>query len=251
VPIAEDGWLSERIGYPVYTLGVDAPPGELVEELGRHASAQQLAMYQAKLPTLSVEEVRALCGAGMYPVEVNVTMCAEARAVAELELPDSGVAVVSAGEEHAAGALRVAESSFRFTRFHLDPAVPDRVADAIKRSWVESYVRGERGEEILVALEGDRVVGFLAALAGPDARVIDLVGVDSGAQARGVGPTLTRHFAQGALARFRLLEVGTQAANTIATRMYERLGFVVKRTVYTLHMHVGTPHSERANSRAT
>ncbi len=36
-----------------------------------------------------------------------------------------------------------------------------------------------------------------------------------------------------------MMRVGTQAANVRATRMYERLGFRVERTGYSLHMHVG------------
>jgi ribosomal protein S18 acetylase RimI-like enzyme len=240
VPIAEDGWLSERIGYPVFTLATDASPDALVEELSRHARARSLAMYQAKLPTVSVERVRALCEAGMYPVDVSLTFEADPRTIAPT--PD-GVEVDRARPEHAEGLLDIAEASFRFTRFHLDPAISPGAADRIKRDWIDSYLRGLRGKELLVALVDGRVAGFLAVLedreSDPPARVIDLVAVSDAMRRRGAARALTSRVASDAERASELVRVGTQAANLPATRMYERFGFRVVRTAYSLHMHAG------------
>jgi ribosomal protein S18 acetylase RimI-like enzyme len=240
VPILEDAWLSERFGRPAFTLRADAAPEALASELAEHSSSQERAFYQSKIPTLSVDRVRALCAAGMYPAEVNVTMHASAGAVAAQESPEASFSIEVAGEEHADQVLAVAESSFRFSRFHLDPQVPRAVADDVKRAWAQSYLEGKRGEELIVAVDGDRVLGFLAALGDGEARVIDLIAVTAEAQGRGVGPALSRRFARDANESYDMLRVGTQAANTIATRMYEQLGFTVDRTLYTLHMHVGS-----------
>ena len=175
MPIAEDGWLSERLGYPVFTLDAAASAAELAE----HARSTGRAMYQAKLPTRSVERVRELCGAGMYPVDVAVTLEAEPAALAGPE--GDAVRVERALPEQSEALLQIAETSFVYSRFHLDPAIEPATADRIKRDWVDSYLRGLRGEELLAALVEDCVVGFLAVLvdrgSDPPARVIDLVAV--------------------------------------------------------------------------
>ena len=68
-------------------------------------------MYQAKLPTAAVAGVRALCAAGMYPVEVAVTLRGR-RALHRgcvRRAPRSSRAV----PEHAERLLDIAGASFR------------------------------------------------------------------------------------------------------------------------------------------
>ena len=230
MPISEDGWLSERIGYPVFTVSAEASACEVEA----HARAQAAAMYQAKLPTAAVAGVRALCAAGMYPVEVAVTLGADARSI---EARSAGAEVERAVPEHAERLLDMAGASFRWTRFHLDPAIPRRAADRIKRDWIDSYLHGLRGEELLVALLEGRPAGFLAVLVDGDsdplARVIDLVAVAEEQRGRGVARALTARVAADADRLGQVVRVGTQGANVVATRMYERLGFRVERTAYT------------------
>jgi len=237
VPIAEDGWLSERVGCPVFTLDADASAAELAE----HGRSAGRAMYQAKLPTTSVERVRELCRAGMYPVDVAVTLEADPAAIAGPSSDD--VRVGQALPDQGEALRRVAETSFRYSRFHLDPGVAMVAADRIKRDWIDSYLRGARGDELLVAHVDGRVAGFLAVLVDrggdPPARVIDLVAVSEEARGRGAARALSARVAADAQSGSEIVRVGTQAANVNATRMYERLGFRVARTSYTLHMHLG------------
>ena len=237
MPIAEDGWLSERVGCPVFTLDADASAAELAE----HGRSAGRAMYQAKLPTTSVERVRELCRAGMYPVDVAVTLEADPAAIAGPSSDD--VRVGQALPDQGEALRRVAETSFRYSRFHLDPGVAMAAADRIKRDWIDSYLRGTRGDELLVAHVDGRVAGFLAVLVDrggdPPARVIDLVAVSEEARGRGAARALSARVAADAQRGSEIVRVGTQAANVNATRMYERLGFRVARTSYTLHMHLG------------
>ena len=239
MPIAEDGWLSERVGCPVFTLDAEASAAELAE----HGGSARRAMYQAKLPTTSVERVRELCAAGMYPVDVAVTLEADPAAIAGPSSSSDEVQVERAIPDQGEALLDIAEASFRYSRFHLDPGVAQATADRIKRDWIESYLRGARGDELLVALVDGRAAGFLAVLVDrsgdPPARVIDLVAVSEEARGRGAARALSARVAADAQSGSELVRVGTQAANVNATRMYERLGFWVARTSYTLHMHVG------------
>jgi ribosomal protein S18 acetylase RimI-like enzyme len=234
--IREDAWLSERLGHPVYTVEPDIDSGEL----SRHIAGREAATYQAKVPTDRVDLVRGLTDAGLYVVDVNVTLGRRPDGTAEGADPYE---VCEAQAEHTGDVLEIAGSAFRYSRFHLDPLVPDEVANRIKRDWVESYVRGARGEKLLVALQNERPVGFLAVLAATDggrrAQIIDLVGVAPSAQGSGVGRALTTVLLRESVDGCDVVLVGTQAANLPATRMYERMGFVVESTRYVLHGHVG------------
>lgn len=229
MPIAEDAWLSVRFGHPVYTVAPETDPAELAA----HVAAAGRASYQAKVPSADVEAVRRLCGAGLYVVDASVTLGREP-APAAPALP-----VVDAQAEHAPALLEIAATAFHASRFHLDPRVSAEVAARIKRDWLQSYLDGARGVELLVALDDGVPAGFLAVLEDGGVRVIDLVAVATHAQGRGVGAALTAAFLDRSAGRCARVRVGTQLANVGATRFYERAGFCVERTQYVLHGHTG------------
>jgi GNAT superfamily N-acetyltransferase len=218
VPAREDPWLAGVLGRPVYA--VDGDPGD---EPGFH---------YAKVDVEDVARVRARAGRGFYVVDVNVTLAHERSGAG-----DVGNAEVARPEHHQA-LLEIAGSCFRYSRFHLDPQLPDELADAVKREWVRSYVEGTRGLELLAAVEDGAPAGFLAVLERDGARVIDLIGVAPSAQGKGVGSALVQGFVARHLAAGRELLVGTQAANVPSLRLYAALGFSVRSSAYVLHRHV-------------
>lgn len=228
--IREDRWLSERFGRPVFTVeGAD-------EGLPAHMVAQPRASYQAKVPAAHVETVRRLTAAGLYVVDANVTLDRAPEVVPAVD----GWEVGAAAPEHEPDVLEIAATAFRYSRFHLDPLVPDEVANRIKRDWAESYFRSTRGSGMLVAVRGGQAVGFLAVLAGEGVRTIDLIAVAGGTRSEGAATALTARFLSDSAGACERVEVGTQLANVPATRLYERLGFTVARTAYVLHGHTGT-----------
>jgi ribosomal protein S18 acetylase RimI-like enzyme len=233
VEISEDSWLSERFGHPVFT--VRGPDG-----LAAHAATQERATYQARVAAGDVGGLAGLESAGMRVVNVTLTLTADPAVV---PLGGSNGEVREADPERDQALLEVARRSFRYTRFHLDPDVPQDVADRIKHDWVWSYLNGRRGDELLVAIRNGEPVGFLCGMAGTgDARrlrVIDLIGVAPEEQGSGAGRALVSAFLERAAGRCDTVEVGTQLANTQATAFYERLGFVATRAAYDLHLHVG------------
>jgi GNAT superfamily N-acetyltransferase len=163
------------------------------------------------------------------PVSARATECSEQ------------VIVRSASPSSAEEVARIAGSCFRYSRFHLDPAIPKELADRIKHDWVRSYLDGKRGECLLEAVIDDRPVGFLAVLTCQDdrgqGRVIDLVGVDSAYQGRGIGSRLVEHFVDVYNRECNYLEVGTQIANKPSLKLYQAAGFSVAGAQYVLHAH--------------
>jgi ribosomal protein S18 acetylase RimI-like enzyme len=226
--IREDSWLSERFGHPVFSVGG-------ADGLAEHAAGQERASYQARIDAADVGALAALEAAGMRVVNVTNTLTADP---SEPLLGADAVEVREADPERDQELLDVAERSFRYSRFHLDPEVPQAVADRIKRDWVWSYLNGLRGDELLVAVKDERPVGFLCGLPRDDVRVIDLIGVAPEAQGLGAGRSLVRAFHERAAGRCDAVEVGTQVANTPATAFYERLGYLAVRAAYDLHMHM-------------
>jgi ribosomal protein S18 acetylase RimI-like enzyme len=223
--LAEDGWLSVRFGHPVHTVLDPATvrPGDL----------RAAGTYQAKVPASRPDLVARLEDAGMRVVNVSVTL---GRGPASIG-PEPGT--VRRLDPEADGALlAVAERSFTQTRFHLDPGTPDAVANRIKRDWVESYLLGTRGEEMLVAEAGGEPVGFLAVIRRATTRVIDLIAVDPEHRDKGLGRDLVARFMSDSEGTAERVQVGTQAANLGAIRFYERLAYVVDETAFDLHMHV-------------
>lgn len=227
-----DAWLSRVCGFPCFSMS--APTGGTLPSV---APAAGNAFFFAKVPVADVAAVNAFARLGLRVVDVNLVLerAGEDR-VPPADRTDPAEGPASAAE--ADDAIGIAGSCFRQSRFHLDPDFPRELADAIKREWVGSYARGERGSELLVARRQDATAGFLAVLEQPDAACIDLVGVDAAYQGRGVGRALVLEFARRWGPRKARLRVGTQAANIGSLRMYEGCGFRMAQASYVMHAHV-------------
>jgi ribosomal protein S18 acetylase RimI-like enzyme len=152
------------------------------------------------------------------------------------------VQVAELAAADAEAVLDIAGSAYRYSRFHLDPLVPDELAHRIKREWCRNYVKKVRGDRLFVARAEGRPVGFLAALTteahGQLSAVIDLVGVHPEFQRRRIGAAMTQAFIDHYRGHAASLQVGTQVANVPSMRLYERLGFSMTKTQYVLHLHV-------------
>ncbi len=253
VEMREDRWLSAIFGHPVFKIEVppvanDAIPLEWGERIRRHARRQSAAMYYAKVGTDQVEAVRRLASAGLYVVDVNVTFGLATRPPGPVErraLWNGVIDEISPDQQE--DVLEIAATCFRYSRFHLDPAISPTIANRIKREWIRSYIAKERGEALFAASVDGRVVGFLAVLAseqgGQRIRTIDLIGVESSGQDRGVGRALIEFFINRYTPECDWLRVGTQVANVPSIRLYSRCGFSFVTSAYVMHMHVPKPET--------
>jgi GNAT superfamily N-acetyltransferase len=231
--IKADGWLAELFGHPVFRLDIREGEKDISASLDRHAAEQGHAFYYTKVDCKWIDIVRQL--SRMTVVDTNVNF--------ELDRPSSlvggfpGVSVGEIAEGEAEAVLDIAGSAYQYSRFHLDPQVPDELAHRIKREWCRNYVRRVRGDRLFVARIDGKPVGFLAALVTDHAAVIDLVGVDRAQQRKRVGAALTQAFIDHYRPAKQALQVGTQVANVPSMRLYERLGFSMAKTQYVLHYH--------------
>jgi len=246
--IRADRWLAEVIGRPAFRLTVPAQPESGAaaawrEALRSHAAEHPNAFYDAKVPIEAVPAIRALTGAGLFLADVNLTFRRESAPEGIVPPAGSGIAVAPFAPADREGVLEIAGSCFRYSRFHLDPLFSKEIADRVKRAWIKSCIEGERGDRLWVARWDGRPVGFLAALtdARPSERVriIDLIGVDSRTQGRGIGRALVNQFIAESSAEGSAMEIGTQAANGPSARLHEGCGFRLVRAQAVLHGHAG------------
>ena len=247
--IDRDTWLSEAFGYSVFRVTVieagAKSPDDMASDLGLPDPERPVAekiFYYAKVPAGRVEILHSLLPFGFKVVDVNVIYSRSPdESIGTFDA--SSVSVLDMIPDHHDAVLDIAESSFDYSRFHLDPEIPNETANSIKREWIANYVSKKRGEELLVALLDGKPAGFLAILAtesqGRRCRVIDLVAVNRQSRGRGIGNALVRSFIQRYAGVCDLLRVGTQAANIPSVRLYERSGFLLEETIYVMHAHVG------------
>jgi ribosomal protein S18 acetylase RimI-like enzyme len=242
--VRADAWLTSVFARPVFQVRTDGlDPRESAALTQRHALGQTQAFYYAKVGVSAIATVDALTRAGMTVVDVNVTFGIDSsRVPAPTTMPAPAVEIRAAEDADRDEVLRIAESCFRYSRFHLDPLVPVAVANAIKREWIASYFSRLRGERLWVALMEGRRAGFLAVVGGEDGplrhKTIDLIGVAPSFHRRGIGRALVSFFLGTYASACDRLRVGTQIANTPSTRLYEQAGFSIDGAQYVLHMHV-------------
>lgn len=238
--IADDSWLSGVMQRPAFRVDLpeidEAAPATLAAHAARCVGGPR-PFFFAKIETERVDKVQLLGRAGFAVVDVNVTFDLAAPREDRPLRVDVGECT-SAAE---AAVLDIAGSCFRFTRFHLDPEVGTEVAHAVKREWVRSYAAKKRGDRLFVAYADGHPAGFLAALVtelgGTRTAVIDLVGVGTDMQKKGVGESLVNRFINHYRSSCEALLVGTQVANTPSIRLYEKLGFSLRKSQYVLHKH--------------
>ena len=221
--VVSDPWLSEILGRPAFSV---TGSGEL-------APLESPGFYFAKVATDNVADVATLTRSGFVVVDTNVTF--ELRDLATHDIGEPDIVVGELRDNEVDAVLDIAGSAFRYSRFHLDPQIPDEVAHRIKREWIRNYVLKKRGDVLLVARAGNRPVGFVAALVAHGTAVIDLIAVATDAAGKGAGSALTAAFIQRYPNMPRI--VGTQIANVPSIRLYTKLGFVLSRSQYVLHAH--------------
>lgn len=234
-----DPWLAETMGRPVFRLAQRDFTGQ---QSALRSSMQQLAgrgdaFFYAKVPASDVAACITLSNIGFAVVDTGITFSWSGPG-------RDGPSVVSCGiarPDQLEAIPRIAETCFRWSRFHLDPKIPPALANQVKRMWMQSYVEGKRGAALYAAESSGIVLGFLgvvhSSVDGRQIAIIDLIGVTPSYQAKGVGIALVRAFVQDWRGRVAELRVGTQAANIQSLRFYQSNGFRIVDSTYVLHAH--------------
>ncbi len=250
--IEQDQWLTEVLGYSVFTIGKTTHPiemGSLREVFSTAEASGGRALYYTKVDVDNSCLFSVFQNVGMQVVDVNVTLempaqkpCREWEGIntEDDDVNDNGVNIV--GEEGCDkhSLLEIARNSFHYSRFHSDPLIENRLADQTREAWLKSYLKGARGDRLFVAIKNGNIVGFLAAILDPDQRVavIDLMAVAHECRGQKVGVQLVATFMKYYKEHCEFYRVGSQIANRPATSLYTKCGFEYANSAYVLHKHV-------------
>lgn len=232
-----DPWLSGVLGREAFQLMITDEPltSEVIE--GGLAEVRAVGGFcSAKVPASDVTMVSMLEDLGFRLVTTATTF----EKAIESQGEDDGW---RARVRHAAPAdrdevVKIAHENFEYSRFHADPMIEQEVADATRAAWVENFFVGQRGDALIVGVDGERPTGFNLLLKDASGTLfIDLIVVGSAYRGRGFAKDMIRGaevMCGGGCARYRVV---TQAANVASIRLYEKLGFRLISAKYVLHYH--------------
>jgi ribosomal protein S18 acetylase RimI-like enzyme len=231
--LAEDPWLSARLGKPAFhLLGDLAQLASCETRLQRELSAGHV-FADVKVPVNDLLAVSTVQKLGFLLVDTNLGFSIACRDLPQVDCTD--VLFAQPGMEQAVGTI--AEKSLICDRFHHDTDIPSSTASDIKRVWAQNYFRGLRGDWMVVARRHGIPVGFLQLLRSPRAElIIDLIAVDSAHRRQGIARAMIA-FAAKHCDAMESMAVGTQAANISSARLYENLGFRLRSAHYVFHHH--------------
>ena len=241
--LAPDAWLTETLGIATFSLAAAAVPAALLRSALDSLGGGNAFVF-AKVPTVDVARVTVLESCGFNVVDTQVTL--QYREQTSATGQAAAIRVATRDDRVAVG--EIAARCFRYSRFHQDSHIDPVAANRVKRRWAENCVVGARGKEVLVASAGGAIAGFLAVGMSGTAAVIDLIGVATGMQGKGIGAALVRDFVSRWKPRAEALRVGTQISNAPSLRLYQRCGFWFQDAQYVLHAHrsaSGAPIPER------
>ena len=230
--LVPDKWLSRMLDYHVYRLDI-ARPEAYCGGLEFDWPADDRWFIYTKAPTNGLELINALEDAGFRLIESNLQL---EKSMNPLPEPIDPNHVRFAVPEDEAAVRSVSEHSFVYSRFHLDPAISNNLADRVKVAWAANYFAGQRGNAMVLAEHKGKVAGFLQLIFQGDVLVIDLIAVEPARRKMGLAHDMIA-FARCNFPGFRLLRVGTQVSNVPSIRLYEKLGFRIVKSQYVLHRH--------------
>lgn len=137
----------------------------------------------------------------------------------------------------------LARSAYSITRFHVDPHIPQQVANGLHAAWLRNSCIGTAADAVVLAEDEHGPLGYVTCSLSKDTAgslgscvgTIVLVATASRARCTGVAKRMTA----AAIGWFNgrgcsVVEVGTQLANIAASRLYENCGFRIVGSCLTL-----------------
>lgn len=159
--------------------------------------------------------------AGFAFVEELVTLELDLSAHVSGKLP-AGIKI--AGTDMAAEVGMLAARTFQHDRFHADSRISRSIADALKAAWARNNTAG-RSDTTFVTRKDGQISGFNCCLLRDRTAIIDLIGVRSEFQGKGLGGRLVDAAITHYAAKAPAMRVGTQRNNTSSMRLYTSRGF--------------------------
>lgn len=234
--IKEDEWLSNIIGKPAYVVFPSIEFLNAVHSKGSNENNWLQKIHKnacfafCKVIPTDTEVIVGIEEIGFNLIDTNVAL----ENKSPVKEVNSKYTFCFAEKEDKKGTMELAATSFVYSRFHLDHRVSNEIANKVKELWVGNFFAGQRGTHMVLAKDGDRIIGFLQILAQEEQYIIDLIAVTKDYRKQGIAKNLIQ-FANANLDNIKSVIVGTQIANMPSINLYEKLGFRFKSAKYVFH----------------
>ncbi len=228
--IERDNWLSGQIGKSVYNCKAEGPFIEFESTVN--------ALNCSKVQIANQKELDYFLAFRFKIITIALTYeRSRANRLHSHSTHYESESICPAFPEYHDDLLDIAEHGFEFSRFHQDPLIGRELGNKIKRNWLKSSLAGTRGDSVIVYKNAENVDGYLSIILRDDRiAMVDLIGVRSNEQKKGIGKALMDSF----MFRYRNsenLQASTQINNIPAIRLYESCGFRLMDSHYVLHYH--------------
>ena len=128
----------------------------------------------------------------------------------------------------------IAQNCFIHDRYHTDKYLDNEIADNSKYAWAQNNILG-RGDTSFVAELENQIVGFISCLREAKTAIIDLIGVSTEAQGKGIGTILVKAVISHYANSVSTIKVGTQTNNEASIKLYNSTGFKKVDEAITFH----------------
>jgi ribosomal protein S18 acetylase RimI-like enzyme len=237
--IIKDEWLGNILNKSVYKLNLD---DEYIKKIKDKKSEENKELFEiinkknvfiySKIPSTSIKQTKLLEKLKFNLIDTNIVF--EKDIFSQNKKYQHKIRFAKKNDEK--NVKELSGKSFRFSRFHLDEQIPNKLANEIKFKWVENFFKGNRGDNMILAIVDNNIVGFLLILEKKKSIFIDLIALDEKHRGKQIGEEMIA-FAENNFKDKDKIIVGTQIANTPSIRFYEKCGFRVIETYYVFHYH--------------
>ncbi len=245
--INKDKWLSKILSRPSFNLHLSDKGCSLTTLMSNELSSSEV-FATLKIPTTDLETSAEMQRLGFIHVETSLVF--EGLGA---KIPPGDCIVRPAVEQDEEAVVKIAETAFSYSRFHLDPYIPNQLANKIKGLWAGNYFRGERGDGMLVAIINNTISGFLQFFINHQSYiVIDLIAVSPEGIGNGFGSQMFAHLINHPTntGESNKVKVGTQACNTASINFYFAAGLNLVSSQNVFHFH-GELAAEKSKAKKT
>ena len=132
---------------------------------------------------------------------------------------------------------RLASGIYRNSRYYFDENFKTSKVNEFYNNWIEKAIRGEFDDECHCLFDGKTIIGFCTVKYNHDLTAsIGLFGISKSYQSKGLAKLLLQHISNLMHDKsVKKLRVVTQGRNYKAQRIYQKTGFLTKKTELWYH----------------
>ena len=227
-----DPWLSSLIGKNCYSFLKS-------KNIDTGFKLKPDCFYQTKLNVQNIYDISDFMASGFKIITHDVTLCLNKLNLQSNFSIGENFQIIQAKPECTPknGLLKIAENSFKYDRFHQDRNISKNVANNIKKQWLQNFFNGVRGDHLFIAVDKEKIGGFLLIIIKKNVAIIDLIAVNSKSRGQKLSHKLIFHALKRLPNNVTSIVVGTQLKNISSLRLYRSLGFEVVANTVNLHLH--------------